>query len=144
MNLLSESAIWKSTSEFVDANGDISSGIGESRIEVSNTMIYYESWLELNGCKITHNYQIVKKDETRYSFRSEHQAYGTQKGVFNADRNILFSKFIVEGTELNGFEVIIRKKNECEFKGALYKNDELINTWTSMMLKKGTGFRTGA
>ena len=141
MNLFSESGIWRSTAEFVDAKGNISAGIGESRIDISFPVIIHESWMELNGCKTINNYQIVKKKEGCYSFRSENPSLGIQTGVFNVDRNILFSKFIVEGTEMNGFEVIIRKKNECESKGALYKSNELINSWTAVMMKKGTGIR---
>lgn len=143
MNLLSETAVWRSTAEFVDAEGNISSGIGESRIEISAFGITNESWLELKGNKIINNYQIFKEDDHKYQFQSDNMTLGIQKGCFNVDRNILFSKFVVEGTDLNGFEIIVRNKNECHAKGALYKNDQLVNSWRAVMVKKPSGVRMG-
>ena len=139
MNILSESATWRVTLEFVDANGNISSGIGENRIKVNHSMITNESWMQMDAGKIINNYQILKSDENRYCFHSDNTELGIRKGCLNVERNVLFSKFLVEGTDLNGFEVIIRNRNQCNGKGALYMKDNLVKTWTSIMVKNASG-----
>jgi hypothetical protein len=55
---------------------------------------------------------------------------------FSLDRNTLFSKFGIENTTLNGYEIIRREDDICYAQGALYDNDELINAWTAIMKKK--------
>lgn len=141
MNILSESATWRATLEFVDANGNISAGIGEYRIKVTLSMITNESWMQLDAGKIINNYQIFKSGENCYCFHSDNAELGIRKGFLNVERNVLFSKFLVEGTDLNGFEVITRNRNQCHGKGAIYLKDNLVKTWTSMMVKNASGDR---
>ena len=133
MHLLSESATWETESEFVDGNGNISRATGESKIEVFDNYIINKSWIDLGGNKISNDYRIEKSSENRYLYRSNNPSLGVQIGTFGIDRNVVFSKFQIENTHLNGYEIIIRKDCVCDAYGALYDNNELKNTWNAKM-----------
>jgi len=136
MHLLVESSLWESVSEFVTPEGNIMNAIGETKIIVDENKIENKSWAMVNGSKIENFYLITKISETKYSFVSENPSLGTQKGIFSLDRNIIFSKFHIENTDMNGFEVIIRSNDICEAYGALYNKNELINSWKANMKLK--------
>jgi hypothetical protein len=136
MHLLVESSLWESVSEFVTPEGNIMNAIGETKIIVDENKIENKSWAMVNGSKIENFYLITKISETKYSFVSENPSLGTQKGIFSLDRNIIFSKFHIENTDMNGFEVIIRSNDICEAYGALYNKKELINSWKANMKLK--------
>ena len=136
MNFLSETVLWITSSEFVDSKGNISRGQGESEINVSEELITNNSWVVMGGNKIENNYSIRKVTDTRYQYSSQNPDLGIQKGFFDINRNYIFSKFRIEGTSLNGYEVIERKYDICYANGALYDGNELINTWTAEMRKQ--------
>lgn len=135
-HFLSKPAIWLSSSEFVDPGGEISTGEGESKIIFQEEDILLRSWVMLGNVKRENNYIIRKISESRYSFASDNPELGTQKGYFDINGNHVFSKFIIEETNLNGFEIIVRKNNTCHSSGALYEGDNLINIWTAEMTLK--------
>ncbi len=135
-HFLSESAIWQTSSEFVTPEGIISKGEGQSIISIYENEIINESWAQLEDIRRTNNYRIIPVSSTEYVFESLNPELGKQTGVFNVDRNVLFSKFKIEETSLNGFEIIRREEDICYVQGALYKNDLLINTWFATMTKK--------
>ncbi|ADK83238.1 hypothetical protein [Sediminispirochaeta smaragdinae] len=59
--------------------------------------------------------------------------------VINArgETEIIINKNKIENSDMNGFEVIIRNNHVCKAYGALYNNDELINSWNANMNRKG-------
>jgi hypothetical protein len=136
MHLLSENSLWETTSEFVAPDGSISKAEGETEILVGNDGIENRCWALLNGSKIENFYSITKITDNKYLFVSENPGLGTQKGIFSVDRNIIYSKFTIENSEMNGFEVIIRNNDVCDAYGSLYNGDELINTWKATMKRK--------
>jgi len=135
-HFLSESAIWQTTSEFVTPNGDISYAKGESVISVEDKEIINESWVQMTDIKRVNNYKIIPVSPFAFAFESLNPELGKQTGSFHVDRNMLFSKFKIEGTFLNGYEIIRREEDVCYSQGALYENEFLINTWNAMMKKK--------
>jgi len=135
-HFLSESATWQTISEFVTPDGKISHAKGESMISVSDMEIKNKSWAQLNGIKRTNDYKIISISPLEYIYESLNPELGKQIGKFNIDRNTLFSKFKIEGTTINGYEVIRREKDVCYAQGALYDDDSLINTWTATMYRK--------
>jgi|SRR5574344_1583758 hypothetical protein len=136
MHLLSESAIWKTESEFISNNGAISNAIGETSIVYGNDIIKNNSWACFGETKRVNNYSIKTISGNELSFESTNPELGIQRGKFNIDRNIIFSKFIIENTSLNGFEVIRREGDLCYANGALYDGDNLINTWNAKLTKQ--------
>ena len=136
MHLLGENAIWISISEFVTPDGNILKATGETRITIDGNKIINKSWVMLNDLKIENFYSITKITGTKYSFISENPSLGTQKGIFTVDRNTIFSKFRIVNSDMNGFEIIIRENNICKAYGALYNEDELINSWSATMKRK--------
>jgi hypothetical protein len=70
-----------------------------------------------------------------YEYVSKNPALGQQKGTFNIDRNRIYSKFVIENTAFNGFEVNVRRGNCCYSEGALYDGNVLVNIWTCVMEK---------
>lgn len=134
-HFLSESALWHSKSEFVDSHGNITKASGESKIIVSENEIINESWAEIDSHRRVNNYRIIPISDTEYQSESINPELGVQVGQFNIDRNIIYSKFYITGTELNGFEVIIRENNECKTFGSLYQDNQLINTWKAILVK---------
>lgn len=135
-HLLSESVRWTTLSEFVDPHGNRSEGKGETDILVHRTGITNTSWVQLGRKKINNIYSITVKSDRQYLFTSENPALGTQQGQFNIDGNVLYSRFIIQNTLVNGYEVIIRHEDECTAYGSLYDDDDLINTWKATMLKQ--------
>nr|WP_320059370.1 hypothetical protein [uncultured Bacteroides sp.] len=135
-HLLSESATWQTISEFVTPDGKISHAEGESVISISETEIVNESWAQLDGVRRMNNYKITPISSLEFVSESINPELGKQSGKFNVDRNYLFSKFKIEGTTLNGYEIIRREEDTCYAYGALYDSDLLINTWTATMNKK--------
>lgn len=133
MHLLSESNLWETVSEFVTPNGVISKASGETEIIFADVVIENRSWVMINNRKLENMYSIKKVSDQLYTFVSNNPALGIQKGTFSIDRNTIFSKFVVENTQMDGFEVIIRNKSNCEAYGALYNNGKLINTWKADM-----------
>ncbi|MDH6342146.1 hypothetical protein M2480_000525 [Parabacteroides sp. PFB2-12] len=134
-HLFSESAIWETTSEFVASDGTISHAKGESVISVSEQEIVNESWAQLDEVRRVNNYKIVPVSSSMLLSESLNPELGKQTGVFHIDRNTVFSKFKIEESSLNGFEIIRREENTCYAQGALYDNDTLINSWTAIMNK---------
>lgn len=135
-HLFSESAAWYTTSEFVTPDGKISCAKGKTIISVTEMEITNESWAELDGLRRANHYKITPVSQTRFDSESLNPELGKQIGLFSLDRNTLFSKFRIENTTLNGYEIIRREDDICYAQGALYDNDELINTWTAIMNKK--------
>lgn len=137
MHLLSETALWKTESEFVSADGTISPSAGETSICIEGTTIYNNSWTTMNDLKRENHYTIFILSPCYYDFESHNPDLGIQKGSFYLDRNTIFSKFVIESTMLNGFEIISRNGNTCITRGALYDDNKLINTWKATMKKSG-------
>ena len=134
-HFLSESALWYSESEFVDPQGNIAKASGESKITVTENEILNENWAEMGSQRRINNYRIVPVSNTEYHSESLNPELGIQIGQFNIDRNIVYSRFCIEGTELNGFEVIVRENNECRAFGSLYSANQLVNTWKAALVK---------
>ncbi len=135
-HLLSETALWITETEFVYPDGSISKGRGESNIDVKEIIIMNNSRTMFGENKITNDYVIRYSSDNEYMFESVNPELGAMKGVFNIDRNLIFSKFTVQDTELNGFEIIRREDNTCFAHGALYDGHTLINTWNAVMKKQ--------
>lgn len=140
MNLLSETALWKTESEFVTPNGNIARSMGETKVEVKGEAISNNSWVILGGEKRENNYKIVRVNTNEYQFESSNPELGMQTGKFNIDRNIIYSKFQVKGTQYNGFEVITRNGDECTVLGILYEGEKAINSWKAIMKKSKKQF----
>ncbi len=136
MHLLDENALWESISDFVTPDGNILKATGETEIITDGEKIINKSWVILNNSKIVNIYSITKIAGTKYSFISENPSLGTQKGIFTIDRNTIFSKFRIDKSDMNGFEVIVRNNDTCKAYGALYNGDELINSWSAIMKRK--------
>lgn len=134
-HLFSESAVWKTISEFVSPDGKITHAEGESVISVQETVIMNESWAILNNTKRVNNYRITSISPYEFIFDSSNPELGKQTGVFHIDRDRVFSKFKIVETTLNGFEIVRRENDVCFVQGALYDNDTLINTWSATMHK---------
>lgn len=134
-HLFTESAVWETTSEFVSPEGKISHAKGESIISVNETEITNKSWVELDKIKRVNNYKITPVSPFKLTSESLNPELGKQTGIFNIDRNTIFSKFKIENTTLNGYEIIHRQGDTCLVHGALYDNDTLINTWSANMNK---------
>lgn len=134
-HFLSETAVWQTTSEFVTSDGTTSHARGKSVVTVSETEIINESWAQMGEVKRINNYKITPVSPNELIFESLNPELGKQTGIFNIDRNTVFSKFKIEGSSLNGFEIIRREENTCYAQGALYDNDTLINSWTAIMNK---------
>lgn len=135
MHLLSETGKWKTESEFVSPDGIISKATGESNIVVNKQEIRNNSWAVLSNIKRINNYKITRITDNEYQFESLNPELGNQKGTFSIDRNTIYSKFTIEGTNLNGFEIIKRLNDICHANGALYDGEKLINTWNAVMNK---------
>jgi hypothetical protein len=135
MNLLSESALWKTESEFVTPQGIIIPSKGETEIEIKGKVIINNSWTMFDNNKRVNNYKICKLNESEYGFKSLNPELGIQTGKFNIDRNTIYSRFYIKETNFNGFEVIIRNNNECSATGILYDDEEVINSWKAIMKK---------
>lgn len=135
MNLLSENGIWITESEFVTEDGKISKATGETQIHINNGIISNHSFAEIDGKKLVNDYEITISDTNRYPFQSKNPVLGVQKGYFDIDRNTVYSRFEIDSTTMNGFEVIIRDDNICTAYGALYDKTKLINTWKAILRK---------
>ena len=135
MNLLSDDGLWMTEAEFVTADGTISKASGETRIRLTENGIENLSQVSMGGTTIVNNYEITPEGANRLSFKSTNQTLGIQHGIFDIDRNTLYSRFAIENTALTGFEVIIRDGNVCTANGALYDRDALVNTWTATLRK---------
>lgn len=136
-HLFSGSGVWQTVSEFVSADGLISNAVGESIITIhENGTISNESRADIGKSIRINNYTIIPLSEREYSAESLNPELGNQTGKFNVDRNIIFSRFRLEGALLNGYEVIRREGDVCYANGALYDGDVLMNTWNAVMKKQ--------
>jgi len=136
MHLLSETAVWNTTSEFVMPDGMITKALGKSSIEISGDVILNKSWAKFGDVLRENDYRITVISPFEYRFESINPALGIQRGVFSIDRNVIYSRFRIEQTEMSGFEIIIRNGKECNTFGALYEKEKLINTWRALMKKE--------
>ncbi len=132
-HLFSESALWKTTAEFVAPDGTISRAEGESLISIRGTEIINESWVQLGELRRTNNYKITPVSATEFNSESLNMELGKQIGVFNIDRSTIYSKFEIEGSAFGGYEIICREGDICYVQGALYDGNTLINTWSATM-----------
>lgn len=136
MHLLSETAIWKTESEFITPDGTVSKALGETSILIKGNEIENNSWAFFGTLKRENNYSINPGSINEFNFQSLNPELGIQNGRFNIDRNIIYSKFIIENTDLNGFEIIRREGDRCYANGALYAGGNLINSWRAVMTKQ--------
>lgn len=134
-HLFSKSVIWETTSEFVAPDGEISYAKGKSVISVGEMEITNKSWADIGGIRRVNNYKITPVTPSEFISESVNPELGKQTGIFNIERNTVFSKFRIEGTTLNGYEIIRREDTICYAQGALYDGDILVNTWTATMCK---------
>lgn len=135
-HFFSESVIWQTVSVFVDSEGNHSNLIGESDVIVSKSEIINRSYAITGEKKVENNYIIHPKTSIHYTYRSDNPDLGIQLGTFDINGNQIFSKFRIDETELNGYEIIRLEGNICYASGALYNGYKLINAWTSEMKKK--------
>ncbi len=135
MHLLSETAKWITKSEFVSPKGIITRANGETNIVIGDKYIENHSWVLWGESKRVNNYRITLVSCNEYQFESLNPELGIQEGMFNIDRNTVFSKFTIKDTNLNGFEIITRQADTCYVNGALYNDNKLINTWNATMVK---------
>ena len=84
---------------------------------------------------IVNNYIAQIETENNYKFIVTNSKLGIQSGTFHIDKNVIYSKFQIDKTELNGFEVIIRNNNECQVYGCLYNGKNIINSWQTSLRK---------
>lgn len=136
IHLFSESATWDTTSEFVSPEGESSYAQGQSVISVREQEIINDSWAQIGKIKRINEYRIIPVSSSKMISDSLNPELGKQTGIFHIDKNRIFFKFKIEGTTLNGFEIIRREGDTCFAEGALYDKDELINTWNATMIKK--------
>ncbi len=61
-----------------------------------------------------------------YRFECSNPESGTRTGDLNIDRNILYSKFVVNDTSLNGFEIIVKDEDECTIYGTMYEDRKSV------------------
>ena len=134
-HLLSESSVWHSTSEFTDAKGNVSKGIGVSEIKVCTDKITNNSYVEFEGAIIHNDYEIRSENNNVFHSCSINPTLGIQKGRFFVNGSKLFYDFIIENSSMHGFEIIRREGNICFSDGALYDADALINTWSAILRK---------
>jgi len=134
-HLLSDSAEWMTNSEFVDKDGNILRAIGEAKIVVEDNEITNESWACVEGKKVFNNYRILKESDSKFRFECSNPEQGIRRGDLNSDRNILYSKFTVSDTSMNGFEIIVKDEDECTIYGSLYDGKELLNSWRTIMVR---------
>lgn len=134
-DLLSANGIWKTYSEFVDARGNTSAASGRTIITIKQEIITIESWVENKGRKIENTYSVKEIKPGYYNFESVNPDLGLQRGTFHRQGNILYSRFVIENTEMNGFEVIIQNHGACNAYGALYDKNILLNSWSAKMKK---------
>ncbi len=134
-HLFSESALWKTTAEFVAPDGTISGAEGESLISIRGTEIINESWVQLGELRRTNNYKITPVSATEFNSESLNPELGKQIGIFNIDRSTIFSKFTIENSALGGYEIICREGDICRAQGARYDGNTLINTWSATIRK---------
>lgn len=90
----------------------------------------------LQGKKMDNNYKIERLSENRYQYTSLNPALGVQKGFFDVFGSNVYSRFRIEDTELNGYEIIRRTDNTCFANGILYNGNEVINTWSATLNKR--------
>lgn len=134
-NFLSEEAVWTSVSEFVDPHGMSMVCQGKSSIKFDNDLIVNESSSTFGEKILTNDYEIRFVSENRYSYTSRNPALGIQTGFFDINHHTIYSKFTIEDSELNGYEIIRRVDNICYANGALYNGNDLINTWSATLHK---------
>jgi len=140
-HFLSESAEWATEAEFVTPGGAITSAKGSSKITIEGHRISNKSHVVIGGSERKNNYHIERINDSRLDYRSENPELGTQSGTFHIDRDVIYSKFHIENTELNGFEIITRFGDECLASGAMYQGDSLVNSWRAVMKKKSHSYQ---
>lgn len=135
-HIFSESGTWKTVSEFITPDGKIATGSGESHIVVKEDKIINKSWTKNDPFDFANEYRITPILGNRYMCRAENRALSsTQYGWMDFHLNTVFSKYVFENSDLNGYEVITREGDTCRVAGALYKGNNLVDTWTAVMTK---------
>ena len=94
-HFLSESSVWHSTSEFTDAKGNVSKGIGVSEIKVCTDKITNNSYVEFEGAIIHNDYEIRSENNNAFHSCSINPTLGIQKGRFFVNGSKLFYDFII-------------------------------------------------
>jgi hypothetical protein len=135
-HFLSDSGIWKIIAEFVDPDGNVMHSEGESVISVSETEIINDVWVVSQDINRRNTYRIKPVAKNKMIAESTNPDLPQLTGTFNVDRNILHFKYQMEGSELNGYEIISRKRNVCYAYGAVYNGNTLRHTWTAVINKK--------
>jgi len=138
MHFLSEPSLWITYSEFTDPEGNISRGTGKTHIRFTDSGLRNESWVKLEGQAIRNDYLIHPSSDNLYHFESENPSMGRQTGTFHIDRDVVYSRFMIEESSMSGFEVVVRDGDHCKGYGALYEQGRLINSWRVVMEKSKT------
>lgn len=134
-HFLSDPAEWITKSEFVDRFGNITTAIGESKIETDGSEITNEVWTCIDGKRVRRYYTISVINDSFFTYKADNEQIGNETGVFSVLRNMLFSHFIVPDTKLSGFEVFLSDEDECSSYGSLFEGSELIHSWRTILVK---------
>jgi len=122
-------------SEFVDKEGNILRIIGESKIVIAGEGITRECWGCVDGKKISSSYRIKKESDSKFYFECDNSEQGVKRGDLDIDRNIIYSKFYINNSSLNGYEIFIKDDDECTVYGSLYDDKELLKSWRTIMVR---------
>lgn len=135
-HLLSEDSDWKVYAEFAYPHGKILAREGELYVKFFPDHIERWYWYMEGEEKIEALFTIVSTTIDAFDYYSDGiKNLGMQNGTMHVDRNRIYSKFIVENTLLNGFEIAIHNGESCHVNGAIYHDKKLIKAWTSILTR---------
>ncbi len=134
-HFFSDSGTWKTTAEFVAPDGRVMLSEGETVISVGKDGVMSEAWVASEEINRRNTYRIIPVSATEMTAESvdPYQPYLT--GALNIDRNNLHFKYRMEGSAVNGYEIITRKGTVCYAYGALYNGNSILQTWTATLNK---------
>lgn len=134
-HFFSDSGIWKVIAEFVDPDGKVMHSEGESVISVGSDEIINETWVASEEINRRNTYKITPVSKSEMVAESLNPDLPHLTGVFSLDRSMLHFKYQVDGSSVNGYEIISRKDSVCYAYGAIYDGNTLLQTWTATLNK---------
>jgi hypothetical protein len=135
-HLFSDSGDWLVYAEFIDPFGKVMLSTGKADISVDENGIVNDTLVSSRKINRRNGYRIIPAACGEMITESIDPDQPFLTGLLDIARNNIRFKFRMDGSDVNGYETILRKRDVCYAYGELYDGATLLQRWSLMMNRR--------
>jgi hypothetical protein len=132
-HLLSDSGRWIVTAEFIAPDGSVDTSEGEAIITVGPDETISEVTVTSHTINRHGSYRVVHVSRTVMRCEELTPTPGGFTGTLTVDRNMLFLKFRITASTVNGYQIMHRNGDVCYAHGTICNGDQPTRNWIATL-----------